>query len=57
MLFRSLNSMSGISCSNPKGAFYAFPKIEKNPFKSDKEVVLELLKQKTSKITVKLVSA
>ena len=41
-----LNSMPGISCSNPKGAFYAFPKIEKNPFKSDKEFVLELLKQK-----------
>jgi len=43
---KRLNSMSGISCSNPKGAFYAFPKIEKNPFKSDKEFVLELLKQK-----------
>jgi len=41
-----LNSMPGISCSNPKGAFYAFPKIENNPFKSDKEFVLELLKQK-----------
>ena len=43
---KRLNEMSGISCSNPKGAFYAFPKIEKNPFKSDKEFVLELLKQK-----------
>jgi aspartate/methionine/tyrosine aminotransferase len=43
---KRLNSMSGISCSNPRGAFYAFPKIEKNPFKSDKEFVLELLKQK-----------
>jgi aspartate/methionine/tyrosine aminotransferase len=41
-----LNSMSGISCSNPKGAFYAFPKIENNPFKSDKEFVLNLLKSK-----------
>jgi len=41
-----LNSMPGISCSNPKGAFYAFPKIENNPFKSDKEFVLELLKQR-----------
>jgi aspartate/methionine/tyrosine aminotransferase len=36
--------MPGISCSNPKGAFYAFPKIEDNPFKSDKEFVLNLLK-------------
>ena len=35
-----------ISCSNPKGAFYAFPKIEQNKFKSDKEFVLELLRQK-----------
>jgi len=43
---KRLNSMSGISCSNPKGAFYAFPKIENNPFKSDKEFVLNLLKSK-----------
>ena len=41
-----LNSMPGISCSNPKGAFYAFPKIENNPFKSDKEFILNLLKSK-----------
>ena len=41
-----LNSMPEISCSNPKGAFYAFPKIENNPFKSDKEFVLNLLKSK-----------
>ena len=41
-----LNLMPGISCSNPKGAFYAFPKIENNPFKSDKEFVLNLLKSK-----------
>jgi aspartate/methionine/tyrosine aminotransferase len=38
--------MNNISCSNPKGAFYAFPKIENNRFESDKEFVLELLKQK-----------
>ena len=43
---KRLNEMSGISCYNPKGAFYAFPKIENNPFKSDKEFVLELLKQR-----------
>ena len=36
--------MHGLSCSNPKGAFYAFPKIENNKFKSDKEFVLALLK-------------
>ena len=38
--------MPGISCSNPQGAFYVFPKIENNPFKSDKEFVLNLLKSK-----------
>ena len=45
-VIKRLNEMSGISCFNPKGAFYAFPKIENNPYKSDKEFVLELLKQK-----------
>jgi len=43
---KRLNEMPGISCTNPKGAFYAFPKIEDNPYKSDKEFVLELLRQK-----------
>jgi len=46
LVVKRLNSMPGISCSNPKGAFYAFPKIENNPFKSDKEFVLNLLKSK-----------
>ncbi|MDE1861468.1 MAG: aminotransferase class I/II-fold pyridoxal phosphate-dependent enzyme [Thaumarchaeota archaeon] len=41
---KRLNGMAGLSCSNPKGAFYAFPKIENNRFGSDKEFVLELLK-------------
>ena len=43
---KRLNSMDNISCSNPQGAFYAFPKIENNPFNTDKDFVLELLKQK-----------
>ena len=38
--------MNNISCSNPNGAFYAFPKIENNTYNSDKNFVLELLKQK-----------
>ena len=38
--------MPGISCSNPKGAFYVFPKIEKNKFASDREFVMELLNSK-----------
>ena len=46
LVVKRLNSMPGISCSNPAGAFYVFPKIESNPFKSDKEFVLNLLKSK-----------
>ncbi len=46
LVVNRLNSMPGISCSNPKGAFYAFPKIENNPYKSDQEFVLNLLKSK-----------
>ena len=45
-VIKRINGMHGLSCSNPKGAFYAFPKIEDNKYKSDKEFVLELLKSK-----------
>jgi len=45
-VIKRLNSISGLSCSNPKGAFYAFPKIEHNKYKSDREFVLELLRTK-----------
>ncbi len=41
---KRLNGMHGVSCSNPKGAFYAFPKIEINKYESDKEFVIQLLK-------------
>ncbi|MDX1441955.1 MAG: aminotransferase class I/II-fold pyridoxal phosphate-dependent enzyme, partial [Nitrosopumilaceae archaeon] len=40
---KRLNDMPGISCSNPKGSFYAFPKIETNKFGSDKDFVTKLL--------------
>jgi len=43
---KRLNSMNNISCSNPQGAFYAFPKIENNSYDSDRDFVLELLKRK-----------
>ena len=46
LVVKRLNSMPGLSCSNPKGAFYAFPKIEHNKYDSDKEFVLELLNSK-----------
>jgi aspartate/methionine/tyrosine aminotransferase len=48
---KRINSIPGLSCSNPKGAFYAFPKIENNPYKTDQEFVVELLK-KTGVLTV-----
>ncbi len=43
---KRLNEMPGLSCSNPQGAFYAFPKIENNRFSSDKEFVTKLLESK-----------
>jgi len=43
---KRLNEMPGLSCSNPKGSFYAFPKIEDNRFGTDKEFVTKLLEQK-----------
>ena len=46
LVVRRLNEMPGLSCSNPKGAFYAFPKIEDNRFASDKEFVTKLLESK-----------
>lgn len=45
-LIKRLNGMNGLSCSIPKGAFYAFPKIESKKYSSDKEFVLDLLKSK-----------
>jgi aspartate/methionine/tyrosine aminotransferase len=46
LVVKRLNEMPGLSCSNPKGAFYAFPKIEDNKFGTDKEFVTKLLEQK-----------
>ena len=46
LVVKRLNEMPGLSCSNPKGAFYAFPKIEDNRFGSDKEFVTKLLESK-----------
>ena len=46
LVVKRLNEMPGLSCPNPKGAFYAFPKIEDNKFGTDKEFVTKLLEQK-----------
>ena len=46
LVVKRLNSMPGLSCPNPQGAFYAFPKIEDNRFGTDKEFVQKLLESK-----------
>ena len=46
LVVKRLNEMPGLSCPTPKGAFYAFPKIETNKFGSDKEFVIKLLETK-----------
>jgi alanine-synthesizing transaminase len=42
--YKRLNEIEGISCVKPRGAFYAFPKIEAN-IESDKKFVLDLLRE------------
>ena len=46
LVIKRLNSIPGLSCPNPKGSFYAFPKIENNRYSSDEEFVLKLLESK-----------
>jgi len=46
LVVKRLNDIPGLSCPNPKGAFYAFPKIEENRFGTDKEFVTKLLESK-----------
>ncbi len=46
LVVKRLNDIPGLSCPNPQGSFYAFPKIHKNPFDSDKEFVVKLLETK-----------
>ena len=46
LVVKRLNEIPGLSCPNPKGSFYAFPKIEDNKFGSDKEFVTKLLESK-----------
>ena len=41
-----INSMPGLSCPTPGGAFYAFPKIETDKFGTDREFVTKLLESK-----------
>jgi aspartate/methionine/tyrosine aminotransferase len=41
-----MNAIDGMSCVMPKGAFYAMPKVELPPGKSDTDFVLGLLRSK-----------
>ena len=42
--YKRANEISGISCVKPRGAFYAFPKIDL-PVESDKKFVLDFLRE------------
>ncbi|MCT7941755.1 MULTISPECIES: pyridoxal phosphate-dependent aminotransferase [Shewanella] len=46
--YEMLNSIPGVSCKKPKGALYAFPKLDMKKFnlRDDERLVFELLKQK-----------
>ena len=46
LVVKRLNEISGLSCPNLKGAFYAFPKIEDSKFGTNKDFVTKLLEQK-----------
>lgn len=42
LTYKRLNEIEGLSCVNPEGAFYAFPRIDVK-IKSDKKFILDLL--------------
>ncbi|QYJ84570.1 pyridoxal phosphate-dependent aminotransferase [Shewanella mesophila] len=46
--FELLNQIPGVSCKKPKGALYAFPKLDAKKFnlRDDERLVLDLLKEK-----------
>ncbi len=44
LTYKRINEIDGLSCVKPRGAFYAFPKIELN-VESDKKFVLDLLRE------------
>ncbi|VVB99586.1 Aromatic-amino-acid aminotransferase 2 [uncultured archaeon] len=47
LTYRRLNEIEGLSCVKPKGAFYAYPRINfPLPNDSDREFVIDLLKEK-----------
>lgn len=45
IIYKGLNAIPGIKCAKPTAAFYSFPKIETDKFKTDKEFVYALLEE------------
>ena len=45
LIYKRFNEIDGFSCAKPKGAFYAFPKIELD-IKDDKEFIMDVLYKK-----------
>jgi alanine-synthesizing transaminase len=43
LVFKRANALPGMSCTMPKAAFYAMPKLELPPGKTDEQYVIELL--------------
>jgi tyrosine/nicotianamine family aminotransferase len=43
--YKRLNEISGLSCTKPEGAFYAFPKIETMKWKDDVEFIIKVLSE------------
>lgn len=41
--YKRINEIDGLSTTKPKGAFYIFPKIESNGWKTDRDFVLDVL--------------
>lgn len=46
LVVRRLNGMPGISCTVPRGAFYAFPRIDDGALGPDRDFVMRLLESK-----------
>ncbi|MCX6817324.1 MAG: aminotransferase class I/II-fold pyridoxal phosphate-dependent enzyme [Candidatus Aenigmarchaeota archaeon] len=45
LIYKRFNEIEGFSCTKPKGAFYAFPKIELD-IKDDKQFIMDVLYKK-----------
>lgn len=47
MAFEKLNAIDGVSCVKPKGALYAFPRLDPDvhEIRDDEQMVLDLLNQ------------